>query len=98
MSAVEGENIGEYVWLSYDNDDTIQLESVPAGARPLRLAVSRETISEGGSSFSVDIYRLSPYYQVLDADSARRRNLQEGQLQYQVDLVMADALQFTDKS
>ena len=63
-SAVEGENIGEFVWLTNDNEDTVSLEGSTPLARPLRLAVSRETTDGDSSSYSVDIYRLSPYYQV----------------------------------
>ena len=60
-SSDEGVTIGEYVWLSYDQEEPIVLDD-SSEARALILAVSRETILDEISTYSIDIYRINPYF------------------------------------
>jgi hypothetical protein len=60
-STEEGVTIGEYVWLSFDPDEAVVLDD-SSEVRALILAVSRETTVDEVSTFSVDIYRIHPYF------------------------------------
>ena len=63
MSAVEGQKIGDHLWLQYDDSDKVVFGETGLEARALNIGISRETVDGETTQYSIDLYQIQPYLQ-----------------------------------